>query len=738
MDSRTEDDIGTPDAARPLGPQKRYHRMLQALCALAVVIAALAGGAYLKAREAEAIAAANDKLSAVADLKLRQIAGWRQERLADARFFSQARFAANDIRRFLDHPSIQNRANVVQWLNLLKGGDRYYAVLILDSEMACRLSIPDHAELPANSEQDLLTTALKMRSPVLGDLHRDKANASIHIDIAAPIFKNANPSSGNPIAIVLLQMDARQFLFPLVQSWPTPSRTGETYLVCRKGDRVLYLSNLHDAPDAALTLRFPIDSQDLDSARVVRGETQPFQGEDFHGIPVVVVGRMVPDTDWAMVAEMHQRELYGPLQQQILAEALVLGGLLTIGVLTVTLIWRRRNAQFLERAKREWERTFDSVPDLIAIFDNEHRIRRMNRALAERLGLSADQCIGRVCYECVHGADEPVVACPHMTSVADGHEHTAEMYDERLGGHFMVSTCPLFDEAGQMIGSVHVSRDVSALKQAESDLRKANAELESRVAARTSDLAKTVDRLEAETQERAQAQEALFLANQNLRSLTLQLTRAEAQERLRLSQVLHDHLQQLIVAASLNVHFVEDHLFDPNDRKLLADTAAALSEAVEECRSLAVEMAPPVLKRGLVAALPWLAEWMQRRHGLAVRIQMDPDAEPNDADVVSLLFQSVREALFNVVKHAGVREALVLATRPDPDSLRVEIIDKGSGFDPRIQETSSASAGQSGLGLFSIRDRLRLLGGRVEVQSAPGCGTQIILNVPLSSAPMNK
>jgi PAS domain S-box-containing protein len=125
----------------------------------------------------------------------------------------------------------------------------------------------------------------------------------------------------------------------------------------------------------------------------------------------------------------------------------------------------------LRRARDEWERTFDSVPDLIAIIDSRHRIVRANRAMAERLGKSAEACIGQACYHRVHGTDEPVEFCPHVLSLADGREHATEVYEEQLGGHFMVTTTPLLDEQGRMTGTVHVARDITARKKAEQALR---------------------------------------------------------------------------------------------------------------------------------------------------------------------------------------------------------------------------------------------------------------------------
>ncbi|MDD5489126.1 MAG: MASE3 domain-containing protein [Candidatus Moranbacteria bacterium] len=121
----------------------------------------------------------------------------------------------------------------------------------------------------------------------------------------------------------------------------------------------------------------------------------------------------------------------------------------------------------LKEAKDEWERTFDSVPDLIAILDTKHTIRRVNRAMAERLGTSEGKCVGLHCYSCVHGSKEPIASCPHSLTLKDKKEHIAEVEEENLGGTFLVSTTPFFDDDGKLIGSVHVARDITERKKME-------------------------------------------------------------------------------------------------------------------------------------------------------------------------------------------------------------------------------------------------------------------------------
>ena len=132
---------------------------------------------------------------------------------------------------------------------------------------------------------------------------------------------------------------------------------------------------------------------------------------------------------------------------------------------------RKRTEKALIQAKEEWERTFESVPDLIAIIDKNHRIIRANRALAERLGLTPERCVGQTCYRLIHGMDQPPSFCPHAKLLQDGQEHRGEIYENHLGGYFIVTATPFFDSEGTLIGSVHVSRDINERKHTEELLR---------------------------------------------------------------------------------------------------------------------------------------------------------------------------------------------------------------------------------------------------------------------------
>ncbi|KKG09768.1 hypothetical protein EO98_17345 [Methanosarcina sp. 2.H.T.1A.6] len=131
---------------------------------------------------------------------------------------------------------------------------------------------------------------------------------------------------------------------------------------------------------------------------------------------------------------------------------------------------RKRAGKEAAQAAKDWEYTFDAVPDLIAILDTKYQVFHANKAMAARLGVTKEECVGLTCYRIVHETNEPPSFCPHRRLLKDGLEHTEEVFEDCLGGYFLVSVSPLHDSEGKLIGSVHVARDINERKQTEEAL----------------------------------------------------------------------------------------------------------------------------------------------------------------------------------------------------------------------------------------------------------------------------
>ena len=241
-------------------------------------------------------------------------------------------------------------------------------------------------------------------------------------------------------------------------------------------------------------------------------------------------------------------------------------------------------------------------------------------------------------------------------------------------------------------------------------LQSVNQTLEQRVAERT---AEAVDQSE------------------KLRILSKQLSAAEERERRRIAQILHDDLQQLLVAARVQFGLL---------RKSLGPTigidqiAAVLDRAFELTRSLSVELAPRTLEdHGLCAALQWLALETKKNHGVEVTVEPDALAEPDLADLRMFLFRSVRELLLNAVKHAPASPIRIATARCGTGRIRVTVTDQGPGFDPAVLDAEGTGAG--GFGLFNLRQRVSSLGGEFVIETRAGQGTKVTVSAPCIFVP---
>jgi PAS domain S-box-containing protein len=411
---------------------------------------------------------------------------------------------------------------------------------------------------------------------------------------------------------------------------------------------------------------------------------------------------------------------------------------------------RKRVQEDLGR-EREWLRvTLSSIGDAVIATDGSGNISFLNPVAAALTGWPSEEALGQSVEEVFEIVNEStrepaedivrkvlsegcIVVLANQTALIARNGKQIPIED---------SAAPIRDHSGRIIGAVLVFHDVTvkrraqdALRASESRFKRLNEELEQKIRQRTADLARTVDTLQTEIEQRKWAEAELMRANtqlsvraNQLRALAGELTTAELRERKRVSKILHDGLQQDLAVAKLQVGGLSRQLKSPQLRQEAEAIEKLLAESIDMSRSLSADLSPPILhESGLEGGLEWLARRLLDKHGINVDLSIDTPIElPEDAKV--LVFESVRELLFNAVKHAKVSRAQLRVQHLEGVGVRIVVSDEGVGFDPAGLKAVGDKDG--GFGLFSISERLGLLGGDFEVNSTPGKGSRFVLTIP--------
>lgn len=715
-------------------------------CAVLVLV----GYWYHSDRRAEAYVAAHRELSEIADLKLRQIADWREERLSDAHFFSRAQFAARDLRRFLHSPdSEEARQAVTHWLKLLKGGERYSAVMVLDGQLQRRLAIPESASVFPDCARRLLEQARESRDVVMGELEQDGTNGLVHLEVLFPIFASAELKEGAPIGAVLLRLDPRHFLFPLLQSWPAPSRTAETLLVRREGNDVLYLSELRDRPGAATPLRLSFDSPRLPAAKFLRGERGPIEGIDYRGVPVVAEAHRVPGTSWLMVAKVDREEIYATLGRQTRGALLVLGALVLAGTLLGALLWRQRREEAEEKLRLH-ATALEAAANAIVITGADGRMEWVNGAFTRLTGYAAAEAIGQDPRVLRSGKHTPEFYREMWTTIKERRVWHGELINKRKDGTLYteeMTITPVADNGGEITHYIAIKQDISGRKQAEAALRQAHDELESRVQARTAELQSSNEALERTLVEGERREREIRRLNHELNLRLGQLEAANKEMESFAHSVSHDLRAPLRSIDGFSAALLEDYAdrLDDAGRDHLQSVRGAsqrMGQLIDDLLGLS-RVTRQQLRRanvnltalaqsvagGLASAEPGRQAEFVIPPGLTV------NADPN-------LLRSVLENLFTNAWKFTARKAhaRIELGQTERDGETVFFIrDNGAGFDMAyidklfgaFQRLHSAhDFPGTGIGLATVQRIIHRHGGRVWAEGKPGEGACFYFTLP--------
>ena len=284
-------------------------------------------------------------------------------------------------------------------------------------------------------------------------------------------------------------------------------------------------------------------------------------------------------------------------------------------------------------------------------------------------------------------------------------------------------------EATAELNSTNESLQTEVLerKRSEDELWRYKHQLEEQVLERTAQLSQTVLSLEEQIAARVLAEQSLVAYQEKLRALAFDLSATEERERRRLSMYLHDSIGQTLAFCKIKLQSVQRSSRRAGSDTRLREIQDMVEKSIVDTRKLTLELSPPILHElGLVPAIEWLCKRYQGEHQIHFSVNADPQPLSLNQDLSNLLFHATREVIVNIIKHAGAKNAEI-SVHQDRDRICVEIADDGCGFDAQSMQDNVKQ--RDAFGLFSVRERLHSLGGRMEIVSKRGSGTNVKLTL---------
>ncbi len=368
-----------------------------------VLLAALAavGSHYYRIQRQRVEGEMRNQLSAIADLKVTQIAAWRSERIGDGEVAQASLAMSPGIQRLLRGSSAAaEHATVRAWMKAVAGSLGYANVTLVDAGGVARFSLLPESWLDSYWLA-FARGVMASRRVTLTDLHRSNESAAVRMAVVVPLLV---PPREAPVGALVLWVDPGRFLYPYIQSWPAPSRTAETLLVRREGDQVVYLNDLRHRPGEALRLRRPINRDQLPAAIAASGRAGIVSGTDYRGKPVLAATQPVPDSPWALVAKVDSDEILTPVHQSAVLVSIalllfVLGAGPGIGMLWYQSRFRlqslRRESDIERRALiGHYSYLSRYANDVVLLEDENGRIVEMNDRAEQSYGYGREEMLG--------------------------------------------------------------------------------------------------------------------------------------------------------------------------------------------------------------------------------------------------------------------------------------------------------------------------------------------------------
>lgn len=653
---------------------------------------------YYRQFERTFLSATDQELSAVADLKVEELALYRRERLGDGAVMFQNPSVSALVRRFLEVPEDQEARRFFQtWISKYEEYYHYDLVCLLDTKGATRLCSPAGRAPVSSSITQRLPELFGSGQMSFQDLHRNEYNQQAYLDILVPLFDETE--ARRPLAVFDLRIDPTTYLYPFIRRWPTPSRTGVTILVRREGNEVVYLNDLQYRSNSAPVRRIPLAQTNLVSTKAILELPGLKRGNDYRGVPVFAATRAVPGSPWYLVAKKDQAEVYGPLRERLWQVVGMMAVLLLSAGASVGLVWRQQRLRFyreqaataesLRASRSTLNLILHTVPQSIFWKDIDGCYLGCNRAFAAAVGLDHPSAIvgktdfdlpgSRTQAEAYRAEDREVV------SSGNPKLHIIEKARLADGSWIWAETCklPLLDAQGKATGVLGVYEDITQRRREE-------AALQSSLEEKTALLKEIHHRVKNNLQV---VSSLLRLQSRQIDNAEVRAALEDTNARVRSMAMVHEHFYQSTNLAQVDLAGYLKSLCTQLFHALVLRPGAV---------RLDLDLVP--VRLGIEQAIPC---------GLLVN-----------------------ELVSNCFKHAFPERAsgvvrVELQPVPDRPALRLRVADNGVGLPAGLN-----LKGLKSLGLELVSTLARQLGGRLEIGPGPGAAFEVIFPLkPTGSSP---
>ena len=356
-----------------------------------VITLVLLGGGYWYYQTQSSVIRAREyaNIAAIAKMKADQILQWRKERIMDVAREAVSPGYIDPLGKIAEHtetPAVMDR--MLQAMVMARNGIMYSHAFVISPTFEVLLSSGDGPVSVDPCTRNAATAALASPRGVISDFF--SSQGKVYVDTVQAV----RDAGGNTLGFIVLRSRANDFLYRLIQSWPTPSDTAEALLVERQGDEVVFLNELRHRSQAPLSLRLSLQQTELPCVQAILGHQGMFEGRDYRGKEVLANLRAIPGTKWFMITKVDRDEILAEAQNRAVGTCLAVGGLILLAAAATASAYARRQAGLfrqlfeLERQEKESQEQFRitlySIGDGVLTTDTEGRVREMN-PVAERL-----------------------------------------------------------------------------------------------------------------------------------------------------------------------------------------------------------------------------------------------------------------------------------------------------------------------------------------------------------------